>query len=305
MKTRSGEKIKLASIEELLGVVNEESAMDIEIAKIHSFKSHPFKVLDDERMQELVESVKEHGILTPVLLRPCGVDEYEMISGHRRMHAAQLAGFTTVPSIIREMDDDAAVVFMVDSNIQREELLPSEKAFAFKMKMDAMRRQGERNDLKSTSNQNDWRLETADIISEQVGTSKAQVRRYVRLTELIPELLDLVDQKRLQFTVAVDISYIDKEIQKWLYEYIRDNGSVRANQIAALRSELGQGVMTQSKMILILNENLPGKKPGSKITLSEKKLREYFPSGYTTTEMRSVILELLDNWKECQNGGIE
>ena len=305
MKTRSGEKIKLASIEELLGVVNEESAMDIEIAKIHSFKSHPFKVLDDERMQELVESVKEHGILTPVLLRPCGVDEYEMISGHRRMHAAQLAGLTTVPSIIREMDDDAAVVFMVDSNIQREELLPSEKAFAFKMKMDAMRRQGERNDLKSTSNQNDWRLETADIISEQVGTSKAQVRRYVRLTELIPELLDLVDQKRLQFTVAVDISYIDKEIQKWLYEYIRDNGSVRANQIAALRSELGQGVMTQSKMILILNENLPGKKPGSKITLSEKKLREYFPSGYTTTEMRSVILELLDNWKECQNGGIE
>ena len=138
-----------------------------------------------------------------------------------------------------------------------------------------------------------------------MGESARSVQRYIRLTELIPELLDLVDQKRLQFTVAVDISYIDKEIQKWLYEYIRDNGSVRANQIAALRSEIGQGVMTQSKMILILNENLPGKKPGSKITLSEKKLREYFPSGYTTTEMRSVILELLDNWKECQNGGME
>ncbi|MDY5497036.1 MAG: ParB/RepB/Spo0J family partition protein [Anaerobutyricum sp.] len=304
MKTRSGEKIKLASIEELLGVVNEESAMDIEIAKIHSFKSHPFKVLDDERMQELVESVKEHGILTPVLLRPCGVDEYEMISGHRRMHAAQLAGLTTVPSIIREMDDDAAVVFMVDSNIQREELLPSEKAFAFKMKMDAMRHQGTcRHDgdkLESVSER-----KTAFVVGESSGTSARSVQRYIRLTELIPELLDLVDQKRLQFTVAVDISYIDKEIQKWLYEYIRDNGSVRANQIAALRSELGQGVMTQSKMILILNENLPGKKPGSKITLSEKKLREYFPSGYTTTEMRSVILELLDNWKECQNGGIE
>lgn len=304
MKTRSGEKIKLASIEELLGVVNEESAMDIEIAKIHSFKSHPFKVLDDERMQELVESVKEHGILTPVLLRPCGVDEYEMISGHRRMHAAQLAGLTTVPSIIREMDDDAAVVFMVDSNIQREELLPSEKAFAFKMKMDAMRHQGTcRHDgdkLESVSER-----KTAFVVGESSGTSARSVQRYIRLTELIPELLDLVDQKCLQFTVAVDISYIDKEIQKWLYEYIRDNGSVRANQIAALRSELGQGVMTQSKMILILNENLPGKKPGSKITLSEKKLREYFPSGYTTTEMRSVILELLDNWKECQNGGIE
>ncbi len=305
MKTRSGEKIKLASIEELLGVVNEESAMDIEIAKIHSFKSHPFKVLDDERMQELVESVKEHGILTPVLLRPCGIDEYEMISGHRRMHAAKLAGLTTVPSIIREMDDDAAVVFMVDSNIQREELLPSEKAYAFKMKMDAMRRQGARNDLKSTSNQNDWKLETADIISEQVGASKAQVRRYIRLTELIPELLDLVDQKRLQFTVAVDISYIEKEIQEWLYEYIRDNGSVRANQIAALREAIQYGAMTQAKMILILNENQPGKKPSSKVTLSEKKLREYFPSGYTTTEMRSIILELLDNWKESQEGGLE
>lgn len=304
MKTRSGEKIKLASIEELLGVVNEESAMDIEIAKIHSFKSHPFKVLDDERMQELVESVKEHGILTPVLLRPCDSDEYEMISGHRRMHAAQLAGLTTVPSIIREMDDDAAVVFMVDSNIQREELLPSEKAFAFKMKMDAMRHQGTcRHDgdkLESVSER-----KTAFVVGESSGTSARSVQRYIRLTELIPELLDLVDQKRLQFTVAVDISYIDKEIQKWLYEYIRDNGSVRANQIAALRSEIGQGVMTQSKMILILNENLPGKKPGSKITLSEKKLREYFPSGYTTSEMRSVILELLDNWKECQNGGIE
>lgn len=304
MKTRSGEKIKLASIEELLGVVNEESAMDIEIAKIHSFKSHPFKVLDDERMQELVESVKEHGILTPVLLRPYGVDEYEMISGHRRMHAAQLAGLTTVPSIIREMDDDAAIVFMVDSNIQREELLPSEKAFAFKMKMDAMRHQGTcRHDgdkMESVSER-----KTAFVVGESSGTSARSVQRYIRLTELIPELLDLVDQKRLQFTVAVDISYIDKEIQRWLYEYIRDNGSVRANQIAALRSEIGQGVMTQSKMILILNENLPGKKPGSKITLSEKKLREYFPSGYTTSEMRSVILELLDNWKECQNGGIE
>ena len=220
------------------------------------------------------------------------------------MHAAQLAGLTTVPSIIREMDDDAAVVFMVDSNIQREELLPSEKAFAFKMKMDAMRHQGTcRHDgdkLESVSER-----KTAFVVGESSGTSARSVQRYIRLTELIPELLDLVDQKRLQFTVAVDISYIDKEIQKWLYEYIRDNGSVRANQIAALRSEIGQGVMTQSKMILILNENLPGKKPGSKITLSEKKLREYFPSGYTTSEMRSVILELLDNWKECQNGGME
>ena len=303
MKARSGEKIKLASIEELLGVVNEESAMDNEVGKIHSFRSHPFKVLDDEKMQELVESVKKHGILTPVLLRPSGVDEYEMISGHRRMHAAQLAGLITVPAIIREMDDDDAVVIMVDSNIQREELLPSEKAFAFKMKMDAMRRQGTRHDL--TSCQFGTKLRADESIAKQVGESARNIQRYIRLTELIPELLNLVDQKRLQFTVAVDISYIDKEIQKWLYEYIRDNGSVRANQVAALRNEIEQGVMTQAKMILILNENLPGKKPGSKITLSEKKLRKYFPSGYTTTEMRSIILKLLDNWKECQNGGMK
>lgn len=304
MKTRSGEKIKLASIEELLGVVNEESAMEIEIAKIHSFKDHPFKVLDDEKMQELVESIKTNGILTPVLVRPGQRDEYEMVSGHRRMHAAKLAGLRTVPAIIRDMDDDTAVVMMVDANIQREELLPSEKAFAFKMKMDAMRHQGTcrhgGDKLESTSER-----KTAFIVGESSGTSARSVQRYIRLTELIPELLELVDQKRLQFTVAVDISYIEKEIQKWLYEYIRDNGGVRANQIAVLREAMEQGAMTQARMIQLLNENQPGKKPGSKITLSEKKLREYFPSGYTTTEMRSVILQLLDHWKESQGGGME
>ena len=304
MKTRSGEKIKLASIEELLGVVNEESAMEIEITKIHSFKDHPFKVLDDEKMQDLVESIKTNGILTPVLVRPGKRDEYEMVSGHRRMHAAKLAGLRTVPAIIRDMDDDTAVVMMVDANIQREELLPSEKAFAFKMKMDAMRHQGTcrhgGDKLESTSER-----KTAFIVGESSGTSARSVQRYIRLTELIPELLELVDQKRLQFTVAVDISYIEKEIQKWLYEYIRDNGGVRANQIAVLREAMEQGAMTQARMIQLLNENQPGKKPGSKITLSEKKLREYFPSGYTTTEMRSVILQLLDHWKESQGGGME
>lgn len=303
MKTRSGEKIKLASIEELLGVVNEESAMEIEIAKIHSFKDHPFKVLDDEKMQELVESIKINGILTPVLVRPGQRDEYEMVSGHRRMHAAKLAGLHTVPAIIRDMDDDTAVVMMVDANIQREELLPSEKAFAFKMKMDAMKRQGNRHDL--TSCQIGTKFRADEFIAEQVGESARSVQRYIRLTELIPELLELVDQKRLQFTVAVDISYIEKEIQKWLYEYIRDNGGVRANQIAVLRETMQQGAMTQARMIQLLNENQPGKKPGSKITLSEKKLREYFPSGYTTTEMRSVILQLLDHWKESHGGGME
>ena len=207
MKNRSGEKIKLASIDELLGVVNEESAMEIEISKIHPFKNHPFKVLDDEKMQDLVESVKINGVLTPVLLRMDENEEYEMVSGHRRMHAAQLAGLTTIPAIVRELSDDDAIVAMVDANIQREELLPSEKAFAYKMKLDAMKRQGIRTDL--TLSQNETKLRSDEVLSKQVGESRAQVQRFVRLTELIPELLDLVDNKKLQFTVAVDISYYD------------------------------------------------------------------------------------------------
>ena len=214
MKNRSGEKIKLASIDELLGVVNEESAMEIEISKIHPFKNHPFKVLDDEKMQDLVESVKINGVLTPVLLRMDENEEYEMVSGHRRMHAAQLAGLTTIPAIVRELSDDDAIVAMVDANIQREELLPSEKAFAYKMKLEAMKRQGVRTDL--TLSQNETKLRSDEVLSKQVGESRAQVQRFVRLTELIPELLDLVDNKKLQFTVAVNISYIDKEVQEWI-----------------------------------------------------------------------------------------
>ena len=213
MKNRSGEKIKLASIDELLGVVNEESAMEIEISKIHPFKNHPFKVLDDEKMQDLVESVRINGVLTPVLLRMDDNEEYEMVSGHRRMHAAQLAGLTTIPAIVRELSDDDAIVAMVDANIQREELLPSEKAFAYKMKLEAMKRQGVRTDL--TLSQNETKLRSDEVLSKQVGESRAQVQRFVRLTELIPELLDLVDNKKLQFTVAVNISYIDKEVQGW------------------------------------------------------------------------------------------
>ena len=244
MKNRSGEKIKLASIDELLGVVNEESAMEIEISKIHPFKNHPFKVLDDEKMQDLVESVKINGVLTPVLLRMDENEDYEMVSGHRRMHAAQLAGLTTIPAIVRELSDDDAIVAMVDANIQREELLPSEKAFAYKMKLDAMKRQGSRTDI--TSGQIDQKLKpviSRNILADQVGESSKQIQRYIRLTELIPELLDLVDNKKLQFTVAVDISYIDKEVQGWIYEYISDTGFIKPKQIAALRNQLNDGPM--------------------------------------------------------------
>ena len=276
MKNRSGEKIKLASIDELLGVVNEESAMEIEISKIHPFKNHPFKVLDDEKMQDLVESVKINGVLTPVLLRMDENEDYEMVSGHRRMHAAQLAGLTTIPAIVRELSDDDAIVTMVDANIQREELLPSEKAFAYKMKLDAMKRQGIRTDLTCVQNEHKSGKKSRELLGEQVGISSVQVTRYIRLTELIPKLLDLVDNKKLQFTVAVDISYIDKEVQGWIYEYICDTGFIKPKQIAALRNQLNDGPINQIQMLSIFNNCVMAKKVSRSLTFSEKKLTKYF-----------------------------
>ena len=210
MKSKSADKIKMPSIDELLGVSGEESATDIEISRIHSFANHPFKVLDDDKMDDLVESIKQNGVLTPVLVRPDKNNSYEMISGHRRMHAAIKAGLETIPAIVRDIEDDEAIVIMVDANIQREELLPSEKAFAYRMKLEAMKRQGVRNDL--TLCQNGTKYRTDVVIAEQVGESARNVQRYIRLTELIPELLDMVDAKKLNFTIAVDISYIEKEM---------------------------------------------------------------------------------------------
>lgn len=301
MKNRSSEKIKLTSIDELLGVVNEESAMEIEIRKIHSFAEHPFKVLDDEKMLDLVESVKANGVLTPVLIRSDAQNGYEMISGHRRMHAAMLAGFETIPAIVRELSDDDAVIAMVDANIQREELLPSEKAFAYKMKLEAMKHQGNRTDI--TSGQNGQKFSgivSRDIIAEQVGESSKQIQRYIRLTELIPELLDMVDSKKLKFTVAVDISYIDKNIQQWIYEYIHDTGFIKPNQIAALRKQLEQGTVNQGFMISIFNSCMTAKRPERKVTFSEKKLTKYFPTNYSVEDMERVIESLLNQWKEEQ-----
>ena len=288
MKNRSGEKIKLASIDELLGVVNEESAMEIEISKIHPFKNHPFKVLDDEKMQDLVESVRINGVLTPVLLRMDDNEEYEMVSGHRRMHAAQLAGLTTIPAIVRELSDDDAIVAMVDANIQREELLPSEKAFAYKMKLEAMKRQGVRTDL--TLSQNETKLRSDEVLSKQVGESRAQVQRFVRLTELIPEL-----------TVAVNISYIDKEVQGWIYEYISDTGFIKPKQIAALRNQLNDGPINQIQMLSIFNNCVMAKKVSRSLTFSEKKLTKYFPDDYTAKDMEQVIESLLEKWMQEQS----
>ena len=296
MKSKSADKIKMPSIDELLGVSGEESATDIEISRIHSFANHPFKVLDDDKMDDLVESIKQNSVLTPVLVRPDKNNSYEMISGHRRMHAAIKAGLETIPAIVRDMEDDEAIVIMVDANIQREELLPSEKAFAYKMKLGAMKRQAGR-PPKNNSCQNGTNLRSDEELGNLVGESARSIQRYIRLTELIPDLLDYVDKKRLQFTVAVDISYIDKEIQTWLFEYIKENGTVKAVQVAALRTALEVGPMTQAKMISILVNSQPGRKQEQKIILSEKKLRNFFSEKYTAEDMESVILELLDQWK--------
>ena len=243
MASKMSERLNFKSVEELLGVVNEEAAMDIEIYKISGFKGHPFKVVDDEKMQELVESIKVNGVLSPVLIRPTGMDTYEMISGHRRLHAAELAGLTAIPSIIREMTDDEAM-------------------------------------------------------AEQTGESARSIQRYIRLTELIPELFEYLDLKRIPFTSAVEISYLDKEIQKWLFEYIRDNGLVKPKQIALLREACKTGIMTEGKLIAILNDSQPGRTPSTKNLISEKKLRKYFPADYTEEDMRSVIVELLEQWSQ-------
>lgn len=300
MRTKKDEKFKLESVEELLGVVNEESAMDIEISKIQSFRAHPFKVLDDDKMQELIDSISVNGILTPVLVRPLGMDTYEMISGHRRMHAAKIVGLTKIPTIIREMTDDEAVINMVDANVQREELLPSEKAFAYRMKLDAMKRQAGRPGKNNVS-QNETNLRSDEILAKEIGTSRNQIQRYIRLTELIPELLDMVDRKKLQFTVAVDISYIDPVIQQWLHEYIRENGFIKPAQVIALRKYLQIEKVNQQRMIMILNENMPGHTSiNRKITFSEDKLSKYFPPFYSQLDMENIMIELLEEWKKRQ-----
>jgi ParB family chromosome partitioning protein len=298
-RQRPGQKIKLQTLEEMLGVVGEESAMEIEIEKIHPFKNHPFHVVDDARMQDLIESIRTNGILTPAIVRSVGKDEYEMISGHRRMHAAKILGMERIPVIIREMSDDEAIVKMVDSNIQREELLPSEKAFAYRMKMEAMKRQAGR-PSKENACQNGTNLRSDVIMGDEVGESARQVQRYIRLTELIPDLLDYVDKKRIQFTVAVEISYIEKEIQQWVYEYIKENGPVKINQVKELRAAMQTGAMTQDKVITILSGNQTGDRVGDLI-LSWKRIRQYFPEDYSRDDMRQVIEDLLRSW--VQAGG--
>ena len=221
-------------------------------------------------------------------------------SAYMIAHILNIAvGLTTIPAIVRELSDDDAIVAMVDANIQREELLPSEKAFAYKMKLEAMKRQGVRTDL--TLSQNETKLRSDEVLSKQVGESRAQVQRFVRLTELIPELLDLVDNKKLQFTVAVNISYIDKEVQGWIYEYISDTGFIKPKQIAALRNQLNDGPINQIQMLSIFNNCVMAKKVSRSLTFSEKKLTKYFPDDYTAKDMEQVIESLLEKWMQEQS----
>ena len=307
MAANNRPKIHFESVEELLGApVMKDGTEVVKIKDIFPFKDHPFKVLDDEKMDELVESIKANGVLSPVLMRPRAEGGYEMISGHRRLHASEKAGLDSIPAIIKEMSDDEAVIAMVDSNVQREEILPSERAFSFKMKMEAMKRQGCRTDLtcgpevrkleNGTSGHDVPKL-ASDTIGEESGMTGRQVKRYIRLTELIPEILTWVDEKKISMVMGVEISYFDKELQEWLVEYRRDYGALLPDQINALKELKNLDNITKYTFTATMNDALPEKKVNGRVNLSEKKLNRYFPARMTSTERERIILELLEEWK--------
>ena len=299
MANRVAGKIKLQSVDELLGVPEIAGTQEIDVRRIHSFPNHPFKVVDDDRMNTLVDSIRENGILNPVIVRPDKNGDYEMISGHRRLHAAGIVGLDKIPAIVKEMSDDEAIIKMVDANIQREEILPSERAFSFKMKMEAMSRQGYRSDLSCGTEFHTKSVDerkTRQTIGNEAGMTGRQVTKYIRLTELIAELLDYVDLKKLTIAMGVDISYLDKQIQKWVYEYYRDNGFLKPIQVEALKNSPALSNINQFKVISILNDALPKKNTGAKVSFSEKKLDRYFPPNFSAKEREDVIIRLLEQW---------
>ncbi len=303
MAGRVAGKIKLQTVDELLGVPEIAGTQEIEIGRIHEFPNHPFKVLDDERMDMLVDSIRENGILNPVIVRPDKTGNYEMISGHRRLHAASIVGLSKVPAIVKEMTDDEAIIKMVDANIQREEILPSERAFSFKMKMEALSRQGNRGDL--TCGTEFHKLDensrkTRETIGSESGMTGRQVAKYIRLTELIPELLDNVDIKKITLTMGVDLSYLDSQVQKWVYEYFKENGFLKPVQVEALKNHTNLSNASQHMVITILNEALPKKSTAAKVSLSEKKLDKYFPPHYSAKDRENVIIQLLEQWSVQQ-----
>ncbi len=249
-------------------------------------------------MEELVESIKLNGVLTPVLLRPDDEGTYEMISGHRRLRAAKKAGLRKIPAIIKEMTDDEATIAMVDSNVQREEILPSEKAFSLKMKMDALNHRGSRSDL--TLSLEETKFHSAEEVGKAEGIGRAQVHRYIRLTELTPKLLSLVDDKRLALAMGVEFSYFNKNVQQWLHEYIKENGMIKQEQVMELRQYREDNEMTQQRLIDLLIQTKSTTLKRKKIIITEKILKRYFPAYYSQTEIENIVVELLEQWKSEQ-----
>ena len=271
-----------------------EQVQQIPVSELFPFKNHPFKVLDDDSMTRTVESISQFGVLSPLIARPRPEGGYEIISGHRRQHAAQLAGLETLPVIVRNMDDNAAVLLMVDSNLQRENILPSERAFAYKMKLEALKNQGARSDL--TSAQLGRKLETADIVGQESGDSRNQVRRFIRLTNLVPELLDMVDEKKIAFNPAVELSYLDESQQRDFLEAMdASQNAPSLSQAIRIKKLAQQGEFDYDAVYNIMNEEK--KSELDTVTIKNETLRKYFPRNYTPRQMESIIIKLLDQWQ--------
>ena len=284
-----------------------EQRTEMPLSDLHPFEGHPFKVLDDELMEQTVESIKQIGVVSPLIVRPDPEGGFEILSGHRRLHAAQLAGLKTVPVIVKEMDDDAAIIFMVDSNLQRENILPSERAFSYKMKLEAMKHQGERADLQpeTTSRQLGEKLQTSvAAMSAEMGESQRQIQRFIRLTNLIPEILDMVDEKKIAFNPAVELSYLKPSEQKEFLEAMDyAQASPSLSQAQRLKKLSQEGGCTLDAMCEVMNEIK--KDELDHVTIKNEVLRKYFPKSYTPKQMQDTIIRLLEKWQLSKQRDME
>ena len=279
-----------------------EQRTEMPLSDLHPFEGHPFKVLDDELMEQTVESIKQIGVVSPLIVRPDPEGGYEILSGHRRLHAAQLAGLDTVPVIVKEMDDDAAIIFMVDSNLQRENILPSERAFSYKMKLEAMKHQGQRGDL--TSDQVGQKSWAVNQLADDANESKTQVQRFIRLTNLIPEILDMVDEKKIAFNPAVELSYLKPSEQKKFLEAMDyAQASPSLSQAQRLKKLSQEGGCTLDAMCEVMNEIK--KDELDHVTIKNEVLRKYFPKSYTPKQMQDTIIRLLEKWQRSKQRDME
>lgn len=295
----SGRKPSLTSYDDIFSTEasrQQEQIQRLALSKLHPFKDHPFRVLDDDRMMETVESVKEYGVLVPIIARPMADGGYEIVSGHRRKRACELAGLNEIPAIVRDLDDDEAVIIMVDSNLQRENILPSERAKAYQMKLEAIKHQGERRDL--TSDQVGQKLKVAvERVAENAGKSKSQVQRFIRLNNLEPPLIDKVDAGKLAFTPAVELSYLKPEEQQWLDTALENTQQTPSlSQAQRMKRESKQGTLSEQGIMEIMTENKQTVPAKGSVVLPQEKLTKYFPRSYTTEQMEKVIFKLLDYW---------